>query len=1854
MKKFLLLFFFLLGSYSVVYSTVSIIPTDTSQKDFLRGYKFALYYSYLDYRFTNSTMDSVLFPKYGEFSIYWIVEGENAGSFVYPDAIPKDYASVTREEYSNYEWRNREHFSLQFKHNSQVVCIFQSEFKQNNATVSWASFYYKNLFDMNFFDNMYYFANEKTIDSVGISSSCRLLIIPPFRKFAEDDRYYIDKIFEKYPNIKRRFDDFLARGGTIYAEGNAVYFIEKLGYLEKNSVDFENGISLTNEDNLADVNFTGIKHPLSFTRLAVGNKLYGGTFPKVTTNVAEVVATLQNTQNPVVFLLRGKNASGGKIIINTGMPTVGGINDLNKGSRQLQWTFNAIFSAFCSDVDVTRSIYNDLPSEITAGANAISYDRLDTFEVRIKIRNLSNNLVSDLKITEWVRDYFQVVGVKNTNISYQISGTKVVLSNITLNPFEEKEVVLLVSTPDPNSKIHELVNKYISWANYIYVSYCEVVNDGGKGIEFFAKYRNYADLMFSARLIADTDLNWKNFLYLDFQPFKVFTIIENKERTSAVETKYVQYIPKDVPFYWTDHTIDIPILKTPGGKFVDVLRGSNDKNNPEYDMDSDGYPDVWLDTSSIFPKGYTIEETEVYWLNPWEYYRSGDSLYYEDIDHDGKRAIDLDGDGVVDIEEPGDKIRVWKVTWDIGKVAGYEYFDPYCYYEIWVDPPDLVKLAAGVGKVFGKLDEDVPGMFFPYTKDLSKADKNDPRWKYWMEADKNGNPLWKQFIYQKIHNYEGYTFIDTAKENYKLKPTDHCVGTVPQPHQEFIAVLSLGGRDIDMNSPVTSSSQYSNLTYKTIFNETRTTPIRTTYTYWAPLPNPLQFEYLTNSFEILDTTGTVRYQNLPMFGKALLKFTMDASTEYSYYWIRNAGHDVDYNDPSEKIEGVESLGDGVFGYLIYDIPKGIGGYKITLPKNDDGTYDINSIVKIDGKPFQKWLDNKNTKNQIEIIEDPFVYHIYIPQLLIPPALDDDNHDGIDDWIDDRGDRFQSSTGFLHDAFMLGNGEDYKDWPKVPFQDDIYGTVTSGWYPGEDGTYGDDKFEKLGKTRIEINAIYEGNGREGSIEISKGGWLVVEEIFGGSPWVITSHTLSGFAIGSNLKLTSKVQPTNVRYGIDTTYILHTIEDVGEPHYFNINFDPFHLSYGYGEVTITTYSGGRDPSNLLSPNPVLPTIIDPKVDSHTLTILPFADSTDPKFKGYPKVVSGTFVEVRVEINNSTDYNFCNLKIEPIIPPNLKTSSLVFSYVLYPRPLVPAKFDPATGKIIQGGDDFGTLRTGWRFNQPEGEMLVTLGNTLNMLQAGRRAYFIFLFKIDSTLPPSVYSINFKSSGEILTYASEKKGNFNYEVPFAQFSITKKKPDKTVAEYQKFVIGQSNLKRIDVQGNQAFNGLKQAKWSYIPITYLDFDTLKQNLNVSFDSKNRIETLDLTQFKSFPTKDFTKLYVLEKVEVNSSNLPDKFDLTRAENLTYEVQPFGDYVTKDKNLTLSSVGPRLTHFKRISAIDGKMLPENASILLNNRTKQLAVTFYVINIGSDIAENVSLSFKLGKYFVVDNQQNNITKIQESKYVVPVGLLVPGEMKEVTVLLNPNEEICMNWYDNYQVVQDVEIDYFGPRSKFITKKEAFSYLDETPLDAPSYDVFVKSFKPNSREVKTGETVTLTWEIGNGLVPLTQNLKYNVYAILNLTDTLLILQDTLPKLNLLEYFKSSTPFTLPDSLYFLEFMIVADPDETIPEICKENNIRLFAVELIGPDWMRKVSVQPNPFDFFTSVSYVISQDISKLDAYIYSLDGSFVGKIENCPSQLGLNHFYLQMPNLAKGTYLIRFEGITPENTKVVNYVKVIKEK
>ena len=454
------------------------------------------------------------------------------------------------------------------------------------------------------------------------------------------------------------------------------------------------------------------------------------------------------------------------------------------------------------------------------------------------------------------------------------------------------------------------------------------------------------------------------------------------------------------------------------------------------------------------------------------------------------------------------------------------------------------------------------------------------------------------------------------------------------------------------------------------------------------------------------------------------------------------GHDVDYNDPSEAMDGIENLGDGVFGYFVYAIPKGMGGYRITLPQNADGSYNTDAIVSIDGQPFTKWIDNPNTRNQVEVWETPFEYQVYIPQLLIPPALDDNDFNGVDDWMDDRGDRFSSGTGFLHDAFMPDDGEAWPAYPAVPFRDDIYGQVNSGWYDGSDGTYGDDYFEDLGKTHIQITANYTGKGREGAIEISKGGVLVAEEIFGGSPWVLFSHVLSGFAEGTDMSVKSQAIPEMIYYGIDTVYLKHVVADTNEPHHFDANFDPYHISYGYGETTITTYAGAKDPCSLVEPSISMPAILDPGYDHHTLTLIPNADAGNPDLTGYPKQVTGTFMEVRVEVNNSTGDNWINTPVTPTIPAELGNSSVELSYVAYPRPLVPSHYNSTSGEIVKG-DQPGTFTTGWRFNQPEGEVLIKMGNTLNLMQPTRRAYFVFLVKIDPALENGIYEIPFTLSG-------------------------------------------------------------------------------------------------------------------------------------------------------------------------------------------------------------------------------------------------------------------------------------------------------------------------------------------------------------------------------------------------------------------------------------------------------------------------------------------------------------------------------
>lgn len=1851
-----------------------LLPTDETQTDFLKAYKAVMYHSYADYRFESSNADSLLFPLFGEESVYWAITGDERGSFVVPNAVHSSFSSAVQNDYETYDWSAERHYSIQYKPSSLRVAIFKSQIEQNGKSVTWQSVYFKNLFDTYLYGNIYYFVDENYLDTNNISSATQVVIIPSFAMNGEDEKYFIDSSFALVDDMRDKFEAFLARGGTLIAEGNAVYFVEKLGLLSQGAVNFDNAVP-ADSTNLLDIDFEDTDNPIGFTEDAVGDYLYATSVPQVDLPAsAEVIAVTDLGGTPVSFVLKGDDAFDGRVVCNTGLPTVGGFNEIENEdpeySRQLQWTLNAFMYAFCSEIDVTRSVYNDLPDSVTAGKNAVSYDREDYFEIRVLARNLSDRAIGGVNITESMRrvnldgtwtPYFEIVEVSTPGVEHELGSYYVKLKDLTIPARSERTIVYRMKTPEPEDPIHEEVDKFISWRNYIYATYNTTYVNDREGYHKFNKYRNYVDLMFGARLEADTDLNWKNFLGLYYQPFKVFMIMENKERTNAENTVYTQYIPKDVPFYWSDKSINIPILKTPGGKFVDVLRGSNDENNPDFDMDSDDKPDVWLDTASIYPKGYTIEEDEVYWLNPWEHLRTGDNYYYEDIDHDGQRAQDLDGDGIVDIEEPGDKIRVWKVTWDIGKVPGYGFFDPYCSYEIWVDPPDLLKLSCGTGFAYGMNPTPVDGMFYPYTEDIGSADLTDTTWSHWMERDDEGEVIWKQLIRQRIGNYEGFAFVDTS--TYRLKPTDELVGTVPQPHREFIAVLSLGGEEIDMYNPTPQQSLYSNLDYKTIFNENRTTPIRSTYTYYAPLPNPLQFEYLSNNFTIFNEDGEVM-QFLPEWGDAVLEFDIDASTEYTYYWIRNVGHDIDYGDPSEQIEGVEELGDGVFGYMIYEIPKGMGGYSIDLPRKSDGSFDLDAIVQVDGNSFKKLLDNPNTGNEIEIWENPFSYEIYIPQLLIPPALDDDNFDGIDDWIDDRGDRFCSSTGFLHDAFMLDDGEDWLDYPEERFRDDIYGWVDSGWYHGADETYGDDFFENLGKTHFKIRANYTGYGKEGSIDISKGGWLVVEEIFGGSPWVIFSHTLQGYAEGVDFKIASSSNPSKVKYGIDTGYVKHVIYDANEPHFFNSDFDPWRVSYGYGEAAFTTYVGGRDPCSLIRPNLPGTNILDPEVHTQSLTLIPDADPENPELDDYPKEVEGVFVQVLIEAMNGTDDNWINTTVTPHLPPSLGESEIVMSYVAYPRPLVPAKVDPQTGEVIQGGDDIGAFKAGWRFNEPEGEVLIKVGNTLPLLQPSRRAYFVFLLKVDETPDNGTYQFTFSTSGRRVHYDGLEIGEIDYQVPPALFCIGERDANGNVVDYEPIVLGTGSLEDVRLFSTDAYRGLENARWSLDDVNHSDFLDLTDELESSYDENTGIETLNLQQFDEFPTIDNYAFYILQEGEIYSYDDGDEVIIADSASLGFSLDARNSNavsklkesprastrydIVQDDPIEVVSSGPKINVYKEVWSVNGIRVESDEEFTLTPGDRDVETMIEAYNRGNDMNENTVLEIYPGEYF-----QAREASLPENCSLVGdvvearLGSFVPGESKRIFLHFEPTVDACAVMYDKTELIPYIEVSYRGAADK-----ELFMYPEKTILDFPALDLKMFGLNSMTAEVAFGNLVQLKAEIVNGVVEA-DSVDIAFYSVINKIDTVEIGTRRIETITENTKTDIEIDFEIPEDTKHLQVLAVIDPDDERCEFCENNNSKIMTIPILGPYWAQDVGVYPNPVKTTAEIRYSLARDMRSVSLAVYDAEGRIVGEQSGLPATNGVNSAFWDAGGAAKGAYFYQLIGVNENGETEKYYGTMIKD-
>lgn len=1859
MYKFLSAAIIIMAVLTISTAGVVEIPLDSSQSNITNAYIFAWRVATENQWIRTGNVDPKLGYEYGELPILWIASGSMRGSFVYPDSITRNTFTVTWDGSFDIDRVNRA-YSISVPGYKAIAVLKSTITDPLGQSVTWEAPYFRNILQRFVPDHLpdwAFYVYDSSLAS-SIDWRTRVLVIPSFIEYGIDGGDYIRDVATTYPSLATAIQDFLEDGGIVYAEGNGGYLLEALGLIPVGTVDLTDRVNGPMPDQIAPVAVVDSSHPLGFVWQSGG--IYTVGAPTLSTRYNTILTYTSawdstDVGKPAAIEITGPDAHGGKIVLVAGIPAAGAVQ--TSDHTQWLWTANGILYGFCHKMLHQRKIHSPvvLPESTHVAPFAIPADDSVTVTITVRIRNLWDENLTNTVVYEYKNSYLDYVDCPS-GPSPTVSGNTIYWNIGTVAPGATIVIQYRLRTPpytDPRTGT--LTSDYLSVSTgtaRFYESSCN-----RRDIDY--RHDLWARVLFSAHIIADADLNWKNILGEYFQPFKIFCTMENKERTSALETKYVQLVPLDVPIYWVGPS-EIPIIRTPGGRFVDVLRGTADSTpgfptTVEYDIDGDGDPDAWLDFSTIHPRPDSVQLVQVYWFNPW-------SNSYEDIDHDGIRPVDSDGDGVFEVTDPGDLIRAWRLVWNVGQVGGHQWFDPYASWELWIDPPPLIDMAIGAAHHLG-LD--------PGDRPPSDTGYYYPNWRWWMERDASDNVVFVRMIKMRHGSYEGFRFV--ADTSYRPAPGDTIEtdwGVIPYPRRAYIAVLNLGGHEPTMTSPFPppEDTLYGKITYKTIWGQRRVVPIRVSYTYYAPLPNPLQFEYVNQVYKITDPSTGSELQALPSNGTAYIDFKVTASTEYTYYWIANVGYDLgrfsyNYADPWDRgwtrtSMTPDTLGDGVFGYVVVTIPKGIGNYSIDIPRNSDGSPDWSKIFP----EYITLIDtNPHVPTEPFMVEYPFKYELYCPQILIPPALDDDNGDGVDDWRDDYGDRFVSRTGYLHDRFPPGNGEDAEaifatnPWDTSVTIEGELARPHVGWCPGADSTYGDDVPEKLGETHLSLRVIWHGNGKEGPVKINEGAVLVNEEIFGGSPWVQWSHALFAEAKGHHIYISRNVTPTVVSLYPDTIYLRYRIRDYNEPHRFDAAFDPWVNSAGDGAVNVTVQVGGRDPFSLFSPDLITHARVDPTRDERIFTALPWAaslpDSHFLREAGYPKTDTGAVFTMIVEVDNGSGDIWDSITFVPDLS-SLGATYPVLWYSAYPRPFVPAHLDETTGEWIPG-DDPRTMRAGWRFNPSEHEMLFRIGNPdysamIPEVQSSRRVYFIYHFVVDPNLPIGVYDIPFTVRAKVRSY-DEPYGSgmwTSFTVPGAKFAVVRWSGNNR----PKFVIAPARL--IEFQDTlQSYITVPtpvQAKWTYGYPQPERFDTAYSPMTGSF-SGNVLSISIPTELVSFPGEDHNYFWFMVKAVVDAPFGTDRLLIS-----THPLIRYNDWLGRERqgrgwSYYIAAQGPSLIPLKEITEVNGTPVGEDGQFTLRQGDNELVVTINAGNIGNDLAADPVLILEIGR----DAQFSELLASYEyefdpttKKLTIHLPDVAPGQKLAVPVKLSvPTTEIHRTLELCYAALSEFYGPYEGLERITSETREKFVEIDpETLYYGANMAVTQSDIAITPESFGLGDEITI-----NATIHYSGNMKVDNIPVRLITmdgtpvgddqiiSTLSPSGDSVATV--------SFPFIVTE--YYQKLFVLVDPDSTIGEITETDNVAKVEVIVGKGNPLIDVMNYPNPFKNYTEFIYTLLRPMKSVKIEVYTLRGRLVATFDGPTTpgyhSLGWDGNDKSGDGIANGSYVYKVIATDDEGKK-----------
>ncbi|MGB9561827.1 MAG: hypothetical protein ACPL6C_03335, partial [bacterium] len=505
---------------------VSIVPLDSTQSNLREAYRFIFYRS-KEMFVRLGEIDTNIASQFGELPL--IYSGHYNG-VIFPDTISPSRAFSHRYESSFNISTVGNSFSIKWMGDPGVAVYKSSIVDIYDQSVSWGLPYYEELF-RNIFGFGYGSEVVEIIDTMlpTMSRNVRMLIIPAF-EHGDSSSEYIYATYSFYPELGRALQDFLARGGTILAEGNACYLLELYGILPPGSVSLDDLIDGVGERMKARLTITENTNPLgSLAR----NELYTVSAPSLSPTLHGIVARFTSTRDPLdngkpaIIYLEGEEALGGRIILIAGLPSVNAIENPSECGWQI--LANAVLMAFSERLAVVRSIFTGTVAPEELSQMALPVDEEQVFDITIRVRNLWDRPINNITITETYKPYFDYLDTPEGPEPIQ-DGNRLTFTITNIPGRTEYRIKYRLKTPAPTDSRRENINSFLDFDVYMrpstnYTSFDDPVSSTRRDT---GRWNLLCYFLFNARIVADADLNWKNILGNYFQPFKIFMTMENK------------------------------------------------------------------------------------------------------------------------------------------------------------------------------------------------------------------------------------------------------------------------------------------------------------------------------------------------------------------------------------------------------------------------------------------------------------------------------------------------------------------------------------------------------------------------------------------------------------------------------------------------------------------------------------------------------------------------------------------------------------------------------------------------------------------------------------------------------------------------------------------------------------------------------------------------------------------------------------------------------------------------------------------------------------------------------------------------------------------------------------------------------------------------------------------------------------------------------------------------------------------------------------------------------------------------------------------------------------------------------